>query len=258
MTKRFIIPKCDTKFTVESEVVGFIKYDPPFPGDLPEVEKSLRTIVPSQQISGFVLDKIWDLIRLNESMLINQFEANITKRKIPKALNVIGSQKNLFVAKEASIYDLTVIDVRDGPVYIDEGAVIQPFTTIVGPSYIGQRTIVGRAKIIKSNIGPACRIGGEVESCIFQCYANKYHEGFLGHSFIGEWVNIGASTTNSDLKNNYGPLRVVIGDKEYAATPGNVFMAKPGEHHSVETIGDEDFELVMFTTNQVPSDVYVS
>jgi UDP-N-acetylglucosamine diphosphorylase/glucosamine-1-phosphate N-acetyltransferase len=61
-----------------------------------------------------------------------------------------------------------------------------------------------------SSIGPVCRIGGEVEESIFLGYSNKYHEGFLGHSYVGEWVNLGALTTNSDLKNNYGPVRVMV------------------------------------------------
>ncbi|GAJ24797.1 unnamed protein product, partial [marine sediment metagenome] len=115
------------------------------------------------------------------------------------------------MAKDAVIHNLVCIDVSDGPVYIDKGAVIRPFTTIIGPSYIGRDTIVERAKIIKSSIGPVCRMGGEVEACTFQGYSNKYHEGFIGHSFIGEWVNLGALTTNSDIKNNYGSVKVFFG-----------------------------------------------
>jgi UDP-N-acetylglucosamine diphosphorylase/glucosamine-1-phosphate N-acetyltransferase len=107
------------------------------------------------------------------------------------------------------------IDVTDGPVYIDKNVIIRPFSAIIGPSYIEKGTIIDQAKIVKSSIGPQCRISGEVEACIFQGYANKHHEGFIGHSFIGEWVNLGALTTNSDLKNNYSPIKIKIGKRNF-------------------------------------------
>ena len=154
------------------------------------------------------------MINYNEKVLQYHFEINKEKGKVVKNINIIGNKKNLFVAKDATIHNLVFIDLTNGPVYIDKGASIRPFSTIIGPSYIGAKTIIDRAKIIKSTIGPNCRIGGEIEASIFQGYANKYHEGFIGHSFIGEWVNLGAMTTNSDLKNNYGTVRIKIGKRE--------------------------------------------
>jgi UDP-N-acetylglucosamine diphosphorylase/glucosamine-1-phosphate N-acetyltransferase len=161
-----------------------------------------------------VLNNIWDLIEYEAQILLKQYSLQRKKGHVTRDLHVIGSKKKVYVAKDAKIYKHVSFDVTDGPVYVDTGAVVRPFSTVIGPSYIGPGTVVERAKVNRSSIGPVCRIGGEVESCIFQGYANKCHEGFIGHSFVGEWVNLGALTTNSDLKNNYSTVRVKINRKE--------------------------------------------
>ena len=96
---------------------------------------------------------------------------------------------------------MTVLDATAGPITIDEGAEIQPFTRIEGPCYVGKQSILLGAKCRAGNtIGPACRVGGEVEQSILHGYTNKYHDGFLGHAYVGQWVNLGRGTTNSDLQ----------------------------------------------------------
>lgn len=104
----------------------------------------------------------------------------------------------------------TVVDASQGLVILDEGALIEPFTRLEGPVYVGRHTRLTGGKITGGcAIGPASKIGGEFEASIVQGFSNKVHEGFFGHGFIGEWVNLGALTTNSDLKNTYGTVRVV-------------------------------------------------
>src|SRR4029079_4550999 len=91
------------------------------------------------------------------------------------------------------------------------GARVEPFSFIQGPAAIGAGALIASARIRgETTIGPVCRVGGEVEARVLQGYSNKHHDGFLGHSYLGEWVNIGAMTTNSDLKNTYGTIRVVL------------------------------------------------
>ena len=103
------------------------------------------------------------------------------------------------------------IDARQGPVLIDRGAVIHSFSRIEGPCYIGPQTWIMGAKIrAGTTLGPQCRIGGEVECAIVQGHAKKYHDGFLGHSYIGEWVNLAAATQSSDLRNDYGTIKVTV------------------------------------------------
>lgn len=214
ISKRITFFSKDTKFLIDSQPIGFFKQKPPFPKDLENIKKTLKGIETAREIDGFLVDKLWDLIKLNSVVLTHQFECVKAKHEIPKQIYIIGQKSKVFIAQKAHIHKFVTIDVSNGPVYIDNDVIIRPFSTIIGPSYIGPGSIIDRAKIIQSSIGPSCRIGGEVESCIFQGYSNKYHEGFIGHSFIGEWVNLGALTTNSDLKNNYSSVRTKIGTKE--------------------------------------------
>jgi len=102
-----------------------------------------------------------------------------------------------------------VIDASDGPVVIDDGVRVMPNAVIMGPTYIGKRSLIriGTKIYPGTSIGPVCKIGGEIGDTIIQAYSNKQHDGFLGHSYIGEWVNIGADTNNSDLKNNYNTVK---------------------------------------------------
>ena len=211
LTEKIAIPKDDVKFLIKRRVVGFVKQRPPFPKKNRDILEIARTIRKTKRVSGFVLDNLWDLIRYNEPIVQHHFSQRESRDRMLKGIALIGDRRDIYVATDAQVHKQVTLDVTDGPIYIDKGAEIRPFTSIIGPSYIGPGTIVERAKIIKSSIGPLCRIGGEVEASIFQGYSNKYHEGFIGHAFVGEWVNLGAMTTNSDLKNNYGSVRIILG-----------------------------------------------
>jgi UDP-N-acetylglucosamine diphosphorylase/glucosamine-1-phosphate N-acetyltransferase len=125
------------------------------------------------------------------------------------------AEENIHVAAGAKIKPGVVLDAEDGPIFIDEGATIMANASLQGPLYVGRNsTIKMGAKIYEgTSIGPVCKVGGEVEESIFHAYSNKQHDGFLGHSYLGEWVNLGADTNNSDLKNNYGTVRVRIDGK---------------------------------------------
>ena len=99
----------------------------------------------------------------------------------------------------------------NGPITLGPNVWVQPFTRIEGPCSIGADSQLFRANLRGAvTIGPNCRIGGEVETAIVHGYSNKYHEGFLGHAYVGEWVNLGAITSNSDLRNDYGEVFVPL------------------------------------------------
>jgi UDP-N-acetylglucosamine diphosphorylase/glucosamine-1-phosphate N-acetyltransferase len=112
---------------------------------------------------------------------------------------------DLAVHPAARVYPGVVLDLEHGAIVIDEGAVVRPASTIIGPAYIGPHSLVADRAIIKAftAMGPHCKVGGEVGATIFQGYANKVHDGHLGDSWVGEWANIGAGTTNSNLLNTY-------------------------------------------------------
>ncbi len=122
----------------------------------------------------------------------------------------ILNESQVHLSDGVVIFPASVIDATKGPVYIGNNVRIESHAAIVGPCYIGDDTIVLAGKIVGSSIGPVCRVGGEVEESIFFGYVNKYHAGFIGHSVVGAWVNFGAMTTNSDLKNNYSAIRVSV------------------------------------------------
>ncbi len=215
LTEGIVMPRSDCLLKVGADIVGFVRATASCPDSAEGIKDALVSIEDSRQVKGIILKSQWDLIAYNEALMNLHFKILRKQGSTTRAAYIEGDRKDLYIARGAKIHKQVFLDVKGGPVYIDRNAVIRPFSTIVGPSYIGPGTIVDRAKVVKSSIGPQCRIGGEVEACIFQGYSNKYHEGFIGHSFIGAWVNIGALTTNSDLKNNYGPVRLRIGDREF-------------------------------------------
>ena len=123
----------------------------------------------------------------------------------------MGDVKRLRIHDTARIDPYTVFDTTNGPITLGPNVWVQPFTRIEGPCSIAADTQLFRANLRGCvTIGPTCRIGGEVESAIVHGCSNKYHEGFLGHAYVGEWVNLGAITSNSDLRNDYGEVHVPL------------------------------------------------
>ncbi len=165
---------------------------------------------------------LWDLIKRNGDEIAIDYLARFSTGDIAGMLAGaridssarILSEENIYIAPGTEVGACSVIDNRRGPVIISRDTVVGPSSYIEGPCYIGPLTQVFRANIrAGSSFGPCCRVGGEVEACIFQGYTNKYHDGFMGHAYLGSWVNLGAMTTNSDLKNNYKDISVVINSR---------------------------------------------
>ncbi|MCK4427455.1 MAG: hypothetical protein KAW16_03115 [candidate division Zixibacteria bacterium] len=171
------------------------------------------------QIEVNLVGYLWDLVNLNKSEIENDFKRlkpnldfkNIFKRNEIDDQALIYDIEKVYLGKDCQIDGQVVLDARGGPIFVGDNVTIQPQTRVEGPCFLGEgSTLVGGKIREGTSIGPVCRIGGEVEQSIFLGYSNKYHEGFLGHSYIGEWVNLGALTTNSDLKNNYSPVKVIV------------------------------------------------
>ena len=135
-------------------------------------------------------------------------QAGVTNRHLT-AMALVGPADRLRSTRPPASIPYTVFDTTNGPIILGPNVWVQPFTRIEGPCSIAADTQLFRANIRGSvTIGPTCRIGGEVEASIVHGYSNKYHEGFLGHAYVGEWVNLGAITSNSDLRNDYGEVQV--------------------------------------------------
>ncbi len=171
-----------------------------------------------QQVDVALIQYPWELIKNNGDQLRADFEvlkkAHRKKKTVQKKfLGVhILNKKNVVVGDGTVIKPGVVIDAENGPVYIGKNVQIMSFSTIIGPAYIGDGSIVKvGAKIYPDcSIGPVCKVGGEIEATIIHSYSNKQHDGFLGHSYLGAWVNCGAGTVTSDLKNNYSSVKVYV------------------------------------------------
>jgi UDP-N-acetylglucosamine diphosphorylase/glucosamine-1-phosphate N-acetyltransferase len=185
---------------------------------LQTLEESLQTwkeTLPQRPAGGTLVRHPWDLVEQNPTQLCQDFQqvrACASAGGFPDHLAVVGPRNRLLVDPTARIDPLVVVDTTAGPVLIDREAVVHAFTRIEGPCYIGAQTHVLGAKLrAGTSLGPCCRVGGEVEASILHGYSNKYHDGFLGHSYVGEWVNLGAGTSNSDLRNDYSEVTVILG-----------------------------------------------
>jgi UDP-N-acetylglucosamine diphosphorylase/glucosamine-1-phosphate N-acetyltransferase len=118
------------------------------------------------------------------------------------------------VAAGAVVGAYAVLDATAGPIVVGPDARVAAHTVVTGPCVIGRGTHLLGGSVSRSTFGPGCRVAGEVEESVWQGYGSKRHHGFLGHTVVGEWVNLGALTTTSDLKNNYGHVRVNVDGAE--------------------------------------------
>jgi UDP-N-acetylglucosamine diphosphorylase/glucosamine-1-phosphate N-acetyltransferase len=130
-------------------------------------------------------------------------------------LACLETPERIAIAEGARVGPFVVLDASSGPIRVERGAIIEPHTHVKGPCVVGANTQLLGGVVGGTTFGPECRIAGEVEASVWQGHANKRHHGFVGHSVIGEWVNLGALTTTSDLKNNYGNVRVWVDGREH-------------------------------------------
>lgn len=184
-----------------------------FPETIETWLSQCRQTLPSVEAGGTLVRYLWELVDANGPALTSDwrwFQERHGNNSARHGAAVLGREEQLVVAQGATIEPYVVVDTRGGPVLIDEGAVIHSFSRLEGPCYVGRETWIVGAKLRGGTIGPVCRIGGEVETSIVHGHSNKYHDGFLGHSYIGEWVNLAAGTQTSDLRNDYGQVRVTV------------------------------------------------
>jgi UDP-N-acetylglucosamine diphosphorylase/glucosamine-1-phosphate N-acetyltransferase len=178
--------------------------------------RGLRATMAEEQVKARVVKWPWDLVEMNAGELLRETEVRRQKPgsgsrpvRIERGAVVVGDRKRLHLEPGSRVWPGAVVSTETGPVFLDAGAVVRPGSFVEGPCYVGPGTVIDGAQVRPGcSFGPMCRVGGEVETSIFQGYSNKHHDGFLGHAYVGEWANLGAMTTNSDLKNAYQPVQV--------------------------------------------------
>jgi UDP-N-acetylglucosamine diphosphorylase/glucosamine-1-phosphate N-acetyltransferase len=180
-----------------------------------DIEKLKDIGLKEFKISNVKLIKYpWDLIKENSNEIKREFliHNNGNSTKIQDIV-IMGDEKLVHLGKNVKTESNIVFDVRKGPIYIGDNTEIRAFSRIAGPTYIGKNCLIKSGRIQDCSIGDVCKIGGEIEDSIFHGYSNKQHYGFIGHAYVGEWVNLGAGTSNSDLKGTYGTIKYDIAGK---------------------------------------------
>ncbi len=195
-----------------------------------------------------IINYPWDLVNYNGEEIQADFELlvkNVTKSYRKYRGIEIENPSQVYIANDAEIDPFVFIDASDGPVYIGNKVKIMAHSYIQGPAFIGDNSLIKTHTSIFHNtsIGEVCKVGGEIDCSIIHSYSNKQHEGFLGHSYLGSWVNIGAGTNNSDLKNNYENISLYINGKQ--VNSGSQFVGLIMGDHSKTAIN------TMFNTGSV-------
>jgi len=163
-------------------------------------------------VGGVWLDEIWDLIGTLHPLLTRDLPAlaarwpMTTQHTGSGSLATILGAHPVYVEAGATIEPMSVFDTNAGPVLLRRGAQVQAFTRVIGPCYVGRDSVVTADRIAGSSIGDSCRVHGELSTSILVGHSNKGHDGFVGHSVLGRWVNLGAGTITSNLKNTYGTV----------------------------------------------------
>ncbi len=181
------------------------------PNDLHEGRVALEALAAAEgsdaAIEGWWLDEVWQPLALLNTMLgadLPQLAAGMRTLGAGDAI-LIGPHPVL-VEPGATVEPEVCFDTTLGAVMVRAGATVQAFTRVVGPCYIGEHSLVSGDRVSGCSIGAHCRVHGEISASILLGYANKGHDGFVGHSYLGRWTNLGAETVTSNLKNTYSDV----------------------------------------------------
>lgn len=174
--------------------------------------------LPRTESTAKCASYLWDLLGWNEEAIAADFARWKDRGQMPQQgpWHLINPE-NVRLGQHAKLSPGCVLDGSKGPIFIDDGATIGANAVIQGPCYFGKQTTIHPLALIRPgvSIGAMCKICGEVSSTIVSDFTNKGHDGFLGDSFLGSWVNFGAGTTTSNLKNTYGQVTMRIGSTEH-------------------------------------------
>ncbi len=197
--------------------------------------------LPSTTIeSNCLVNSIWQLLDVLGANIESVFDTlskgyNIFERpEVSIADSAVLLNSERILTKPTSRIEAGVIlDATNGPIILDAGSVVSHGAVVHGPVYVGENCIIKiGANIRQSAFGPVCKVAGEVHTSIMHSHSNKAHDGFLGHSLLGEWCNLGAATNNSNLKNDYGKVALYSESEGEFVSTGRQFMGLVMGDHS--------------------------
>ncbi len=242
LTDRVEFPNGPCVGVTDDDSVAFIACDETLaaqlrPRDLISLDRRQAALsdIPRVFAPGRLIRFPWDVISQLAMLLEGDWDATDGSLESPLPNGVlIGSVERLHIGERTVIHPKAVLDTTPGPIYLSDDVAIGPYAVLEGPLYVGPGSRINAHAWLHggNSIGPVCKIGGEVHGCVIQGYSNKQHLGFLGHAYVGSWVNIGAGANNSDLKNTYGKVRVPINGVEVES--GQMFFgAIIGDHAKI-------------------------
>ncbi|HXC26190.1 MAG TPA: putative sugar nucleotidyl transferase [Gemmatimonadaceae bacterium] len=179
--------------------------------DLSDGTLSLETLTSSSSsrpLHGRWLHEVWDLIAHLSTQLTDDIAAIAPTFHSSSLMHDGLGPTSPIVEEGVTVEPYVIFDTRPGPILIRRGTTISAFTRITGPCYIGEDVTIVGDRVANCSIGELSKIRGEISSSIVLGHSNKGHTGFVGHSYLGRWVNLGAGTTTSNLKNTYGTVQL--------------------------------------------------
>ena len=201
-------------------------------GQLPEgVQSKVAPGVPMYRDA-------WDLLNWLSETLADDLEAEPFSPNAADRAECAGEHP-VSIDDTSVVFPGVVFDTHAGPIFIGPEVTIRPNAVLVGPCWVGRGSVISEGAVIRGNtvIGPNCRVGGEVGATIFQGWSNKVHDGYLGDSLVGQWVNLGADTVTSNLLNTYGEVSMRLEAKGPRQRTGRMFLGALIADHVKTAIG---------------------
>ena len=194
-----------------------------------------------QQSSAFDLpfDTPWQILTNSSSFITDDFKSwrerhtNFRDESLMNGAHIVGAREDVCIDEGSCVQPGCVLDATNGPIILGKNVVVK-WSQIQGPVFVGDNCVIDGARLRNGvSVGARCKIGGEVSASIFQGNANKSHEGFVGNSWLGEWVNFGALATTSNLKNTYGTIRYQCDSRTRIDTQVQFLGSIVGDHAKI-------------------------
>jgi UDP-N-acetylglucosamine diphosphorylase/glucosamine-1-phosphate N-acetyltransferase len=200
--------------------------------------RSLPDHIDCGEVEGTLYRRPWDILDHLSDALSVDLDATSLPTKFAKRADVVGEHL-VHMAESVVVFPSVVLDATEGRIVVEAEAILRPGAVLCGPCWIGRGSTVAEGAVIRANtvIGPGCKVGGEVGASILQGWSNKAHDGYLGDSILGEWVNLGAGTTSSNLLNTYGETSVRLQPGSARERTGRAFCGSFIGDHVKTAIG---------------------
>ena len=195
--------------------------------------------IEGEPFPGLPASNPWEILARSGAHIAADFRdwekrgVNCRAQAMMNGAHIVGDQSDVFIGRNSSVQPGCVLDASDGPIIIAENVRVK-YSHLAGPVFVGAGCVVDGARLRPgTSLGPNCKVGGEIVATIFQSRVNKGHDGFVGHTWAGRWVNFGALATTSNLKNTYGTIRFPTDGENTVETGAQFLGGIIGDHTKI-------------------------